>query len=102
MSYDGRNPETPWRDQNISMVGYHYYMTPETAKLNAINTEPRKWNVNDWPDLTQMEVFKKEENNVYIYESTNNPNIIRRRKFGEYNHYEYCEINKIDPYLQTR
>ena len=108
MSYDGRIPYIPWRDQNIDTIGYHYYMTPETAKLglekleSAINTEPRRWNVNDWPDLTQMDVFKKEENNTYIYESTNNPNIIRRRKFGEYSNYEYCEINKIDPYLQTR
>jgi len=64
MSYDGRLPNIPWREQNIDTIGYHYYMTPETAKLglekleNAINTEPRKWTVNDWPDLTQMEVFK--------------------------------------------
>ena len=108
MSYDGRLPDIPWRNQNIDMVGYHYYMTPETAKLgldklqNAIDTEPKKWVVTDWPDLTQMEIFNKKKNNVYIYESTENPNIIRRRKFGEYDHYEYCEINKIDPYLQTR
>ena len=39
-------------------------MTPETAKLgldkleNAINSEPRQWVVSDWPDLTQMEIFK--------------------------------------------
>lgn len=65
MSYDGRLPNIPWRDQNIDMVGYHYYMTPETAKLgldkleNAINTTPKKWTVNDWPDLTSMEIFKK-------------------------------------------
>jgi dTDP-4-amino-4,6-dideoxygalactose transaminase len=65
MSYDGRLPNTPWRDQNIDMVGYHYYMTPETAKLglekleDAINTPPRKWSVNDWPDLTQMKIFNK-------------------------------------------
>jgi hypothetical protein len=45
------------------MVGYHYYMTPETAKLGldkleeAINTPPRKWVVTDWPDLTQMKIF---------------------------------------------
>jgi dTDP-4-amino-4,6-dideoxygalactose transaminase len=65
MSYDGRIPLTPWREQNIDTVGYHYYMTPETAKLGieklekAINTEPRKWVTNDWPDLTQMDIFKK-------------------------------------------
>jgi dTDP-4-amino-4,6-dideoxygalactose transaminase len=63
MSYDGRIPNIPWRDQDIDMVGYHYYMTPETAKLGldkleeAINTQPRKWVVTDWPDLTQMKIF---------------------------------------------
>jgi len=65
MSYDGRIPDTPWRDQNISSFGYHYYMTPETAQLGldklekAINTEPRQWVYEDWPDLTQMKIFKK-------------------------------------------
>lgn len=64
MSYDGRLPETPWRDQNIASIGYHYYMTPETAQLgldklpSAINTQPRQWTVADWPDLTQMNIFK--------------------------------------------
>jgi dTDP-4-amino-4,6-dideoxygalactose transaminase len=65
MSYDGRLPNTPWRDQNIDTIGYHYYMTPETAKLGleklsqAIITEPKKWVVTDWPDLTQMKIFNK-------------------------------------------
>jgi dTDP-4-amino-4,6-dideoxygalactose transaminase len=65
MSYDGRLPNIPWRDQNIDTVGYHYYMTPETAQLGlnklqtAIETEPRQWTVNDWPDLTQMTVFSQ-------------------------------------------
>lgn len=64
MSYDGRLPETPWREQNINTFGYHYYMTPETAKLgldklyDAINTKPRDWIYTDWPDLTKMDVFK--------------------------------------------
>ena len=65
MSYDGRDPDTPWRDQNIEMVGYHYYMTPEIAQLGldklpkAIETEPIQWTINDWPDLTQMKIFKQ-------------------------------------------
>ena len=64
MTYDGRHPDIPWREQNISSMGYHYYMTPETAqmgldKLNtARQTEPKKWVVEDWPDLTKMEIFK--------------------------------------------
>jgi dTDP-4-amino-4,6-dideoxygalactose transaminase len=66
MSYDGRTPDRAWSEQNIDMVGYHYYMTPETAQLGldklpkAIETAPRQWTVNDWPDLTQMDVFNKE------------------------------------------
>jgi dTDP-4-amino-4,6-dideoxygalactose transaminase len=65
MSYDGRLPNIPWREQNIDTVGFHYYMTPETAKLglekikNAIDTEPKKWLVTDWPDLTEMKIFNK-------------------------------------------
>ena len=64
MSYDGRVPNVPWREQSIDTVGYHYYMTPEVAqngldKLSeAINTPPRQWVVSDWPDLTQMSIFK--------------------------------------------
>jgi dTDP-4-amino-4,6-dideoxygalactose transaminase len=71
MSYDGRLPNIPWRDQDIDCVGYHYYMTPETAQMglnkleNAINTTPRKWVVTDWPDLTQMKIFNKYEKSVY-------------------------------------
>jgi dTDP-4-amino-4,6-dideoxygalactose transaminase len=65
MSYDGRLPNIPWREQNINTIGYHYYMTPEIAQLGleklseAINTPPRQWVVNDWPDLTQMDIFKQ-------------------------------------------
>jgi dTDP-4-amino-4,6-dideoxygalactose transaminase len=64
MSYDGRLPNIPWRDQNIDTIGYHYYMTPETAQLGldklpqAKLTPPRQWSINDWPDLTQMSIFK--------------------------------------------
>jgi dTDP-4-amino-4,6-dideoxygalactose transaminase len=65
MSYDGRLPNVPWRDQDIDTVGFHYYMTPETAQLGldklqmAIDTPPRQWVVTDWPDLTEMQIFKK-------------------------------------------
>tara|TARA_R110000822_G_scaffold50816_8_gene132498 strand:+ start:2265 stop:2861 length:597 start_codon:yes stop_codon:yes gene_type:complete len=63
MSYDGRSPNIPWRDQNIESYGYHYYMTPETAQLGldkldeAIKLTPKQWIVTDWPDLTKMKVF---------------------------------------------
>lgn len=76
MSYDGRIPNIPWRDQNVDMFGYHYYMTPETAQLgldkldDAIKAQPRIWTVTDWPDLTEMTIFNT--------------------------------IEGVDPYLQTR
>jgi dTDP-4-amino-4,6-dideoxygalactose transaminase len=64
MSYDGRSPDKPWMKQDITTVGYHYYMTPETAKLGLEKLEkvkneiPKQWNYADYPDLTQMSVFK--------------------------------------------
>jgi dTDP-4-amino-4,6-dideoxygalactose transaminase len=65
MSYDGRLPNIPWREQDIDTFGYHYYMTPETAQLglsileDRINSTPRQWVVSDWPDLTEMKIFNK-------------------------------------------
>ena len=85
MSYDGRIPNVPWREQDIEVCGYHYYMTPETAQLGlnklpeAIETQPRQWSVNDWPDLTKMKIFKT----TLDLET-------------------YCENNNIDPYMGTR
>ncbi len=67
MSYDGRLPDIPWATQNIETMGYHYYMTPETAtnglkKLpQAIKTKPRQWVLSDWPDLTKMGIFNEPE-----------------------------------------
>ena len=67
MSYDGRHPDIPWREQDIEVYGYHYYMTPETAQQGldklpeAIETTPRQWKVTDWPDLSKMKVFNSTE-----------------------------------------
>ncbi len=64
MSYDGRDPDIPWREQNISTIGYHYYMTPETAQRGleklpeAIKTKPKDWKLEEWPALSNMDVFK--------------------------------------------
>jgi dTDP-4-amino-4,6-dideoxygalactose transaminase len=86
MSYDGRLPNIPWRQQNIDTIGYHYYMTPETAQLGlnkletAINTTARQWVYTDWPDLTQMKIFDDSQLSLY----------------------EYCEKHNITPYLQTK
>jgi dTDP-4-amino-4,6-dideoxygalactose transaminase len=63
MSYDGRLPNVPWAEQNINSIGYHYYMTPETAELGlrkleiARNQKPRQWTHNDYPNLKNMDVF---------------------------------------------
>lgn len=67
MSYDGRLPNIPWREQNIKSIGYHYYMTPETAQLGldklpeAIKNKPRQWVLEDWPNLTKMKIFNQTE-----------------------------------------
>ena len=63
LSYDGRLPNIPWRQQNIQTFGLHYYMTPETAQMgidrleDAISSTPKKWIFTDWPDLTLLKVF---------------------------------------------
>lgn len=66
-SYDGRLPDSPWAQQNISQLGYHYYMTPETAQSginklqSAIETEPARWSWKNYPDISIMDVFKNEK-----------------------------------------
>lgn len=67
MSYDGRCPNLPWAEQNITTMGYHYYMTPETAQLgldklsSAIENAPRIWSYLDYPDLSKMEIFNDKQ-----------------------------------------
>ena len=64
LSYDGRQRNKPWRKQNISKIGYHYYLTPENAELGiklfakVKNKMPKKWSWLDYPDLSKMKVFK--------------------------------------------
>ena len=65
MVYDGRDSSKRWAEQDISTIGYHYYMTPETAQMGLHKLEeckdipPRKWDQNDYPYLPTMSVFKK-------------------------------------------
>lgn len=65
LTYDGRDFNKPWTEQNIKTIGYHYYMTPETAQLgldklpDAIATRPKYWSWQDYPDLKNMEVFNE-------------------------------------------
>ena len=63
MRYDGRVDDIPWAEQNIDTMGYHYYMTPETAELGierfktAEVTEAKQWSWKDYPDISTMKVF---------------------------------------------
>lgn len=64
LSYDGRNilSDIPWTEQNISSVGYHYYMTPETAEKGLKKMQSKinvkNWSYENYPDLSQMKVFR--------------------------------------------
>ena len=64
MSYDGRIRDLPWREQNISSFGFHYYMPPESAQIGiekfeiAVKKEPIIWTSEDYPNLRKMNVFR--------------------------------------------
>lgn len=63
MRYDGRLDDIPWMEQDIDTMGYHYYMTPETASLGierfhqVVNKEPKRWTYKDYPNVSKMKVF---------------------------------------------
>ena len=67
MAYDGRNRDEHWTEQlhSISQIGYHYYMTPETAQqgLEKLSTvkKNKDWSWQDYPDLSQVPVFKNKK-----------------------------------------
>ncbi len=52
-------------EQDIKSIGYHYYMTPETAQLgldklpNAISTPAKVWTWEDYPN-----VYRRLKNSV--------------------------------------
>ena len=64
MRYDGRTDDKPWAEQNVDTIGYHYYMTPETAQqgidkfVDAEMAEAKEWSSKDYPDLSKMKVFQ--------------------------------------------
>jgi dTDP-4-amino-4,6-dideoxygalactose transaminase len=64
MAHDGRIRGESWANQNIDTIGYHYYMTPETAqegikKFNVVKDQiPNNWSYENYPDLSKMELFK--------------------------------------------
>lgn len=63
MRYDGRLDNIPWAEQDIDTLGYHYYMTPETAKLGierfkeVVKVTPKRWSYLNYPNLSNMKVF---------------------------------------------
>jgi len=65
MSYDGRDLSKPWTEQNIDTIGYHYYMTPETAirgieMLKEKKSLPAKsWNYLNYPNLSKLSIFNE-------------------------------------------
>lgn len=64
MSFDGRAPNQPWKMQDITTIGYHYYMTIETAELGleklnqAIKLPPVNQGHQNYPHLPSLTVFK--------------------------------------------
>lgn len=64
MSYDGRSMHTNWGDQDIDIMGYHYYLTPEASKVGldrfyeVRDITPKKRSYMDYPYLPKMSVFK--------------------------------------------
>jgi len=65
LSFDGRYGSAPWKDQDITSIGYHYYMPIETAKLGlekidaAIAANPKQWSWQNYPYLPDFTVFQK-------------------------------------------
>ena len=73
MSYDGRWGDEPWMEQDIKTLGYHYYMTPETAALGleklptAYTRATKRWSWRDYPDCSEFSVFKPKTGlNYYV------------------------------------
>jgi dTDP-4-amino-4,6-dideoxygalactose transaminase len=65
MAYDSRDRDSSWEVQlsTITQMGYHYYMTPETAQL-GIDKFPKSdhiqgWSWRDYPDISQVPLFNE-------------------------------------------
>ena len=65
LSYDGRDRDSSWYTQPISQVGYHYYMTPETASVGldrlpeAISRPWTNWSSDRYVYLPDFPVFQQ-------------------------------------------
>lgn len=73
MAYDGRVDDQPWGDQAIDTIGYHYYMTPETAQMGldklpvVAKQKWPTWNWKDYPFLPDMPVFAHKKMGIREY-----------------------------------
>lgn len=61
--FDGRTEGVAPKDDNITMIGYHCYMSPETAAQGLVRLKFLPEHNDDlpnsnYPDLSQMEVFR--------------------------------------------
>jgi len=65
--YDGRNAEIQFMHDNVSMLGWNCYMTPEQAARGLHLLEgfglnvPDRFTSKDYPDLRKMSVFSRLE-----------------------------------------
>ena len=63
-SHDGRTPNTNFVNDDITMLGYHYYMTPEDAARGILlmdqtpEVNDDSGNQNSYSDLSKLSVFK--------------------------------------------
>lgn len=64
--HDGRTPGVRWHSDQISMLGYHYYMTPDDAARGLLlfrnldhQDPPFQGSFENYPQIDQFEVFKK-------------------------------------------
>lgn len=60
--YDGRHPETPFMNDDVDMLGWNCYMTPEQAArglqlLSAIPDSLPDGSHVEYPDVSKMSVF---------------------------------------------
>jgi dTDP-4-amino-4,6-dideoxygalactose transaminase len=65
--YDGRDITIPWAEQDIELLGYHYYMTPETAAKGITEFDrvkdipPKRWSNENYIDISKMKVFNGQQ-----------------------------------------
>lgn len=60
--YDGRHPEIPFMQDDVDMLGWNCYMTPEQAArglqlLSGLSDELPDGSYMEYPDLSKMSVF---------------------------------------------